>query len=61
MVLNARDAADRGAEIRPRTRCVAARREGSVWRLTLEDQRDKARFEVSARALVNAAGPWVGM
>lgn len=61
VVLNARDAADRGAEIRPRTKCVAARREGEVWRLTMEDQRDKARFEVTARALVNAAGPWVAL
>ena len=59
VVLNARDAADRGAAIRTRTRCIAARREGALWRLTLEDQRDHSRFEISARALVNAAGPWV--
>jgi glycerol-3-phosphate dehydrogenase len=59
VVLNARDAADRGADIRPRTKCIAARRENAAWQLTLEDQRTHARFEITARALVNAGGPWV--
>jgi glycerol-3-phosphate dehydrogenase len=59
VVLNARDAADRGAEIRTRTKCVAARRQGDLWRLTLEDQRDGTRFEIKARSIVNAGGPWV--
>ncbi len=59
VVLTARDAADRGADVRTRTRCVEARRENGFWRLTLEDQRDTRRFEISARALVNAGGPWV--
>jgi glycerol-3-phosphate dehydrogenase len=59
VALNARDAADRGADIATRTRFVAARRQGGEWRLTLEDQRSRARFEITARALVNAAGPWV--
>jgi glycerol-3-phosphate dehydrogenase len=59
VILNARDAADRGADIHTWTRCVAARREGEAWRLTLEETHDGARFEVTARGLVNAAGPWV--
>ena len=59
VVLNARDAADRGAEITTRTRCVEARRRDRLWHLVLEDQRNGRRFEVTARALVNAAGPWV--
>ena len=59
VVLNARDAADRGAEIATRTRFVAARRHQGIWRLTLEDQRTGATYEITARALVNAAGPWV--
>jgi glycerol-3-phosphate dehydrogenase len=54
VVLNARDAADNGAEVRTRTELVSARREGGLWRATLSDG------EVTARALVNAAGPWVG-
>ncbi len=60
VVLNARDAADRGAEIATRTRCVSAGRSGGLWTLTLRDERTGARREVRARALVNAAGPWVG-
>ena len=58
VVLNARDAADRGAEIRTRTKCVEARRTGATWHLTMEDQRDYRRFTIEARALVNAGGPW---
>src|SRR6201991_4702170 len=57
VVLNARDAADRGAVIRTRTRCVRVER-GEDWKLVLEMF---GRREVtSARALVNATGPWVG-
>jgi glycerol-3-phosphate dehydrogenase len=58
VVLNARDAADRGAAVLTRTRCVSARREGGLWRASLRDEETGARWEVAARALVNAAGPW---
>ena len=57
VVLNAIDAAERGAVIRTRTRCVRAERE-DIWRLVL-NARGK-RESVTARVLVNAAGPWVG-
>jgi glycerol-3-phosphate dehydrogenase len=60
VVLNARDAADRGATIRTRTRCLAATRDRGVWNLTLADTGTGKKETVSARALVNAAGPWVG-
>jgi glycerol-3-phosphate dehydrogenase len=55
VVLNALDAAERGAVIRTRTRCVRAERT-DVWRLILiaRGQRDV----VSARILVNATGAW---
>lgn len=56
--LNARDAADRGAEILVRTRCVEARREGGIWHLRLEGPGGQQR-NITARALVNATGPWV--
>ncbi|MBN9256120.1 MULTISPECIES: glycerol-3-phosphate dehydrogenase [unclassified Mesorhizobium] len=59
VALNARDAADRGATIRTRTKVVAARREEGLWRVTISDQRTGASEEVKARLLVNAAGPWV--
>ncbi len=55
VVLNAVDAAERGAVIRTRTRCVRAERQ-DAWRLVLNvrGQRDV----VTARILVNAAGAW---
>ena len=59
VVLNALDAAERGAEILPRTACLDARREAGLWCATLEDRASGQRFEVRAACLVNAAGPWV--
>ncbi|MEN3749355.1 glycerol-3-phosphate dehydrogenase [Sphingomonas sp. HF-S3] len=53
-VLNAMDAAANGAEIATRTELLDARREGLVWQAELGDGRT-----VTARGLVNAAGPWV--
>lgn len=58
VVLNAQDAAERGAAIRVGTRCVAARREDDGWAIETEDAETGARETVRARALVNAAGPW---
>ncbi|WP_174296634.1 glycerol-3-phosphate dehydrogenase [Sphingomonas bacterium] len=57
VVLNARDAAVRGAEIRTRTRLLGARREDGAWTTMIADAAGERR--VRARALVNAAGPWV--
>ena len=59
VVLNARDAADRGATIHTRTRVVGAVRENGHWLLTAEHA-DGRRETVRAKVLVNAAGPWVG-
>ena len=58
VVLNARDAEARGARIATRTKVTHAERVGGVWRVSLVDMRSGARSEVTARALVNAAGPW---
>jgi glycerol-3-phosphate dehydrogenase len=58
VALLAVDAAARGARILTRTRLVGARRDGGVWRGVLQT-RDDGRETVTARALVNAAGPWV--
>lgn len=59
VVLNAMMAREQGARIETRTACVAAKRENAQWIITLENQRTKERFEVSANAMVNATGPWV--
>jgi glycerol-3-phosphate dehydrogenase len=58
VLLNAKDAAERGAAIHPRMAVTAARRDGALWHITGEGRDGPAEFH--ARALVNAAGPWVG-
>ena len=58
VVLNAMAAREQGAHIHTRTRCLSARRSKGLWHLQLERQ-DGSRVSVRARALVNAAGPWV--
>ena len=57
VVLNAMDAAQRGATVLTRWRCVDAKRDATAWRVRLESATGEQR-EVTARALVNAAGPW---
>lgn len=59
VVLNARDAADRGALIMPRTKVVSARRDAGVWTVDLQDSVTGRQTTLQARLLVNAAGPWV--
>ncbi len=59
VVLNARDAVARGARILTRTQVTVAERLESLWRLTLKTDPDAKPLDATARALVNAAGPWV--
>src|SRR4051812_46916172 len=59
VALNARDAADRGADIRTRARAVELRQADGIWHLTVEDTLNGGRSTITARALVNAGGPWV--
>ncbi len=54
VVLNAMDAARRGAKIFTRTKVLSARAEGKTWQVQTE------AGIVPARAIVNAAGPWAG-
>jgi len=56
-VLNAMDAAERGAQVWVRTACVGAERGAQHWQAQLRGP-DGALRPVRARALVNAAGPW---
>jgi glycerol-3-phosphate dehydrogenase len=59
VALNAMDAAERGAEILTRTRCAEAKRAGDHWEATLASNRGAPMRKIKAKALVNAAGPWV--
>jgi glycerol-3-phosphate dehydrogenase len=55
--LNARDAAAKGARILTQTRVQSAQRVGDVWQIDLLGPSGAQR--ITARALVNAGGPWV--
>jgi glycerol-3-phosphate dehydrogenase len=57
VVLNARDAAGRGARVMTRTRVLSAERADGLWHVTTEGPQGRAFWK--ARALVNAGGPWV--
>jgi glycerol-3-phosphate dehydrogenase len=59
VVLTARDAAERGAEIRTRSRAVEIREAEGIWHVTVESTLDRTRTTIRARVLVNAGGPWV--
>lgn len=58
VVLNAMAAREHGADVQTHTRCVSARRSNGAWDVDLE-RADGSPFSIRAKALVNAAGPWV--
>ncbi|WGW05018.1 glycerol-3-phosphate dehydrogenase [Tropicibacter oceani] len=60
VVLNARDAQARGAQIMTRTRVVSATRENGLWHIETQDTETGKTQAHKARILINAGGPWVG-
>ncbi len=56
-LLNAMDAAERGADIRTRTRCASLTRKKNLWHAQLSSERGDEL--INAKAIVNATGPWV--
>ncbi|WP_394145235.1 glycerol-3-phosphate dehydrogenase [Vibrio atypicus] len=59
VLLNVMAAQENGAEIRNYCRVEKAIREGDLWRVTIFNTTTGERLERQAKALVNAAGPWV--
>jgi glycerol-3-phosphate dehydrogenase len=59
VVLNAMAAAERGAQILPRTRFVSAAQRGGIWAALCQERGGARPRTLRARAIVNAAGPWV--
>lgn len=59
VVLNAKDAQNRGAIIETRTQVIDARKDSGFWRITTKNLRTGKTAEHKARLIVNAAGPWV--
>jgi glycerol-3-phosphate dehydrogenase len=59
VVLNVLDLKQRGGAVRLRTTLTSARRAGEDWSVTLVDTASRSIIGARAKALVNAAGPWV--
>ena len=59
VILNAMDAAAKGATIQTRTRLLSATRSGKIWTLNLLDRSRNQEYTVQSRVLINASGPWL--
>jgi len=57
VALNCLDAKEHGADIRTRTECVALKRNAEGWTAALRNE--GSEDQISAKMVVNAAGPWV--
>lgn len=62
VILNAIDAAEKGAQILTRTECVKIEKHPKEqgWVATLRDNLTDETFKIHAAMVVNASGPWVG-
>ncbi|MGX9416401.1 glycerol-3-phosphate dehydrogenase [Vibrio sp. WJH972] len=58
-LLNALSAQQNGAEVANYCKVEKATQENGIWTVTIHDEINDRRFERQAKALVNAAGPWV--
>jgi glycerol-3-phosphate dehydrogenase len=61
VILNLQSAQQHGTNILARTRLISARRDAAskTWQCELENTLTGERQQLSARAMVNSAGPWV--
>ena len=61
VVLNAVDAYERGADVMPRTACVGlnANNDKNSWTVFLQNTMNGDEFQITAKTVANAAGPWV--
>ena len=59
VIANAQAARDHGATIVTRTRCINTARHKDSWQVELEDLQNNTKITVSAKAVINATGPWV--
>ncbi len=61
VALNTVDAYERGAVIMPRTACInlTASDDKAHWQISLQNMLNGDQFQVTAKMIVNAGGPWV--
>ena len=58
VVLNAMDAAARGASINTQTKCLGAQRHDGLWHVLVQ-KIDGKEYTIKAKTLINATGPWL--
>lgn len=59
VVLNARDAADRGATVMTRAKFQSAKPKDGKWVARVKDLQTGKTKQIGTRVLINAGGPWV--
>jgi len=61
VVTNALEARNKGAEIKTQTECKSIKfsQEDQIWLVTLYDKISDKEYEISAKNIVNASGPWL--
>ncbi len=59
VISNLLSAKDNGAKLHNQTRCIEAKQLNGLWYLTMQDMSSNCEFKITAKTLVNAAGPWV--
>ncbi len=59
VILNAKDAAQKGASINVSTKVISAKIIDDIWEIKVKNQLNNKIKTIKARALINAAGPWV--
>ena len=57
--LNVLDAAERGCDVRTRCECTDLVRKDGQWQVHLHNKLGNSQSVVTAKAIVNASGPWV--
>lgn len=63
VILNARDAKARGAQILPHTKFISGKRDDkqdqALWQIEIKPKNQAEAIAIKAKAIVNCGGPWV--
>ena len=59
VILNAKDAANRGANILTQTKVIKVEENGDKWLITCVSKENNEIIRIVAKLIVNATGPWV--
>lgn len=59
VITNLIQAKNKGASVNNQTRCISAKQVKNIWHCQMENTETGKQYSITAKALVNAAGPWV--